>query len=156
MARKLKLRLMRESDLEQVLRIERLSFTSPWSRSIFLHELRRNPLAVNWVLEGGGRLLGYASAWLRGEELKINNLVVDPDFRRGGLADWMLPQVLEKGRAKGCARAILEVRPSNTPARRLYEKHGFAVIGRLPNYYRLEGEDALVMATALRRRERSG
>lgn len=156
MDRKLKLRPMREGDLGQVLRMERLSFRSPWSRSIFLHELRINPIAASWVLEREGRLLGYASAWIRGEELKINNLVVDPDHRRSGLADWMLPKVLEEGLIRGCSRAILEVRPSNLAARRLYEKHGFTVTGRVTNYYREEGEDALVMAAPLQGREQSG
>jgi ribosomal-protein-alanine N-acetyltransferase len=149
MARKLNLRPMRDGDLEQVLRMERLSFPSPWSRSIFQHELHHNPMAENWVLEREGRLLGYASAWFRGDELKLNNLVVDPSHRRRGLADWLLPAVLNEGRKRGCARATLEVRPSNLPARRLYEKHGFVLAGRVANYYRQEGEDALVMEAPL-------
>jgi ribosomal-protein-alanine N-acetyltransferase len=155
MAGKLNLRPMRDGDLEQVLRMERLSFSSPWSRSIFLHELHVDPMAMSWVLEREGRLLGYASVWVRGDELKINNLVVDPAHRRSGLADLLLPALLSEGLKRGCERVVLEVRPSNLPARKLYEKHGFAVTGRVANYYRQEGEDALVMEMPLPEREQS-
>jgi ribosomal-protein-alanine N-acetyltransferase len=147
---------MRDGDLDRVLRMERLSFSSPWNRSIFLHELHSNPMAASWVLEREGRLLGYASVWFRGDELKINNLVIDPAHRRSGLAGRLLRALLSRGRRTGCSKATLEVRPSNLAARRLYEKHGFEVTGRLSNYYRREGEDALVMERPLPGRERSG
>jgi ribosomal-protein-alanine N-acetyltransferase len=150
------LRSMRDGDLDQVLRMERLSFPSPWSRAIFLHELHHNPMAESWVLDREGRLLGYASVWFRRDELKINNLVVDPACRRKGLAERMLRALLEEGGRRGCSRATLEVRLSNLPARRLYEKHGFVVRARVPNYYRQEGEDALVMEMPLPGRELSG
>jgi ribosomal-protein-alanine N-acetyltransferase len=150
------LRPMRDGDLEQVLRMERLCFPSPWNRSIFLHELHHNPMAESWVLDREGRLLGYTSVWFRGDELKINNLVVDPAHRRQGLAERMLLALLEEGGGRGCARATLEVRLSNLPARKLYEKHGFVVTARVANYYRQEGEDALVMELPLPGRELSG
>ena len=155
MAGKLNLRPMRDGDLEQVLRMEWLSFSSPWSRSIFLHELHVNPMAMSWVLEREESLLGYAAVWIRGEELKINNLVVDPTHRRSGLADRLLTALLSEALKRGCKRVVLEVRPSNLPARKLYEKHGFAVTGRVANYYRQEGEDALVMEMPLPGRARS-
>jgi ribosomal-protein-alanine N-acetyltransferase len=140
---------MRDIDLVQVLWIERRSFSSPWHKSVFLHELHHNPVAESWVLERRGKVLGYTCVWLRGDELKINNMVVHPDQRRKGLGRWLLGAVLEMGRRKGCKKAILEVRPSNTSARRLYGNSGFEEVGRLQKYYAREGEDAIVMEAAI-------
>jgi ribosomal-protein-alanine N-acetyltransferase len=140
---------MREIDLVQVLWIERRSFSSPWHRSVFLHELHHNPAAESWVLEKKGEVLGYACVWLGGEEMKINNLVVHPGRRRKGLGRWLLGAVMEMGRRGGCRRAVLEVRTSNLPAIELYGNSGFKEIRRLKNYYAREGEDAIVMEAAI-------
>ena len=143
------LRLMREDDLDQVVAIERDCFPSPWSRDNFLHEIRHNPTAANWVLERKGTVLGYTCVWILGPELKINNFAVHPEFRRRGLAKRMLAALLRQARNAGCLRAQLEVRPSNRAARELYRKHGFAQVGRRKNYYRSEGEDALLLEADL-------
>lgn len=140
---------MAESDVDQVLSIERRSFVSPWRREHFLHELRENSWAVNRVLKSGERVLGYASVWCIEEELKINNLCVEPGMRRRGLARSLLEELLTFARRRGCTLATLEVRPSNTAALRLYRSAGFAETGRRPNYYAAEGEDAILMSAAL-------
>lgn len=140
---------MREDDLDQVCAIERSCFGSPWSRANFLHELRENPYAANWVLVRGERVLGYACAWFLGPELKINNIAVEPHNRRRGLARRILQVVMRRAREKGCSRAQLEVRPSNRAALALYRAHGFTVVGRRKNYYQQEGEDALLMEAEL-------
>jgi ribosomal-protein-alanine N-acetyltransferase len=136
-------------DLEQVLWIERDSFSSPWRRDHFLHELRTNRYAVNRVLKSGDRVLGYSCTWIVDDELRINNIAVHPDHRRQGLARRLLWDALHEARGRGCRRATLEVRPSNGAALRLYRQNGFVQVGRRRNYYRDEGEDALLMEAAL-------
>jgi len=138
-------------DLEQVLWIERSSFSSPWRRDHFLHELRANRYAVNRVLKCGDRVLGYSCTWIVNDGLRINNIAVHPDHRRRGLARRLLRATLREARGRGCRRATLEVRPSNGAALRLYRQHGFVQVGRRRNYYEDEGEDALLMETGLER-----
>jgi ribosomal-protein-alanine N-acetyltransferase len=138
-------------DLEQVQWIERNSFSSPWQREHFLHELRSNRFAVNRVLRRSDRVLGYSCCWIVDDELRINNIAVHPDHRRRGLARRLLRAALREARQCGCSRATLEVRPSNGAAIRLYRQHGFVQVGRRHNYYRDEGEDALLMEASLGR-----
>ena len=140
---------MKDIDLVQVLWIENRSFSSPWHRSIFTHELHHNPAAESWVLEKEGEVLGYSCVWLRGEEMKINNLVVHPGRRREGIGRWLLQATMEMGRRAGCKKAVLEVRSSNLPARELYGNSGFEEVGTIENYYAREGEDAIVMESAI-------
>jgi ribosomal-protein-alanine N-acetyltransferase len=142
---------MREKDLDQVLAIERTCFPSPWSPEVFLHEIRHDRAAANLVLEQGESVVGYACAWFSGPELKINNLAVHREHRRRGLASRMLLHLMGQARRAGCRRARLEVRPSNRAALALYRRYGFVVVGRVANYYRIEGEDALVLAVELDR-----
>lgn len=144
-----RLRTMREDDLDAVLAIERDVFPSPWSRENFLYEIRHNRAAANWVLEQRGVLLGYACVWFLGPELKINNIAIHRDHRRRGLGERLLRTLLAKARKLGCATAQLEVRPSNRAALSLYRKHGFVEVGRRRNYYQLEGEDALLLERAV-------
>lgn len=140
---------MSECDLERVLAIEQLSFPSPWQRRHFEHELHENPSALNLVLRGKQRLLGYACLWCIEDELTLNNIAVDPAYRGRGLAHAFLRAILAVGRRRGCRTAALDVRPSNVAARRLYAAHGFVEVGRRRNYYQLEGEDSILMTAVL-------
>ena len=133
------------AELSEVLEIERQSFPSAWQRVHFLHEMQFNPAAFLRRLRSARHVLAYACMWQLPNELRINNLAVRPDHRRSGLARTLLRCVLAEGRELGCARATLEVRPSNLAARELYRGQGFVEIGRRVNYYADEGEDAILM-----------
>jgi ribosomal-protein-alanine N-acetyltransferase len=146
------LRPMRISDLDQVLKIEAASFASPWKSEHFLHELRENPWAVNWVVELGGRVVGYACLWCIQDELKINNIAILEAERGRGLGRRLLLALLGDAVVRGCRTATLEVRPSNEAALTLYRARGFVEIGRRKGYYVNEGEDAIVMFLDLERR----
>ena len=143
------LRLMKLSDVHQVLQIETASFASPWKREHFLHELRENRWAVNWVVETRSRVVGYACVWCIHDGLKINNIAILGAKRGRGLGRWLLLSVLGDAIARGCRTATLEVRPSNEAALALYRTHGFVEIGRRQGYYATEGEDAIVMSREL-------
>jgi ribosomal-protein-alanine N-acetyltransferase len=73
------------------------------------------------------------------------NLAVHPDHRRQSIGEDLARWVLRMGSEEGCRTGILEVRPSNSPARRLYEKLGFKAVGTRRGYYRDPKEDALIM-----------
>jgi ribosomal-protein-alanine N-acetyltransferase len=139
-------------DLDVVLAIERASFTSPWSRAAFRYELLQNRVARCVVMRADGEVVGYLCLWEIGREIHITNLAVHPRFRRQGIARALLGSTLEEARRQGVEQAFLEVRPSNSEARALYERLGFQVIGRRKGYYFDTGEDALVMEVRLAER----
>lgn len=144
---------MRRADLDEVLAIERASFSMPWSRGAFLYEMEQNRVARCVVVREDGRVVGYICVWEVGDELHITNIAVHPAARRRGIARTLLGQVMEEGRQRGVRVVVLEVRPSNVEALALYESFGFKVIGRRRGYYYDTGEDALVMEAILARGE---
>ncbi len=140
---------MRSEDLDEILVIERASFTLPWSRGAFLYEMEQNRVARCSVMRENGHVAGYVCIWEIGDELHITNIAVDPARRRQGLGRALLTYVIEDGRARGLRVVALEVRPSNREARTLYDSFGFRVVGRRKGYYYDTGEDALVMEAIL-------
>jgi ribosomal-protein-alanine N-acetyltransferase len=145
---------MTQADLLEVLEIERACFPSPWSRQCFLAEVlnrqRSHPLVVRVSPIGArGPVAAYACLWQVHDEIWINNLAVRSDLRRRGLGRRLVREALRLGVELGCRQAILEVRPSNREAIRLYQSEGFDLVARRPRYYTDNLEDALVMAAAL-------
>ncbi len=139
------LREMRESDLPQVLEIERDAYPTPWTRSHFQFEIRDNAHAINLVLVTAGHVIGYVCCWRLGPELKINNVAVCRSRRGTGAGKVLLDGILRRARELGCSEATLEVRPSNEAARRLYDRFGFRQVGVRPGYYQDTREDGLLL-----------
>jgi ribosomal-protein-alanine N-acetyltransferase len=147
---------MRAADLEAVLRIERASFVTPWSRQAFLHELERNRVAELWVARSArgnepseADVVGYLCLWAVADEVHVTNLAVHPAWRGEGIGRLLLGTLLAYHRGQGARRAFLEVRPGNAEARRLYEGLGFQEVGRRRGYYVDTGEDALLLEARL-------
>jgi len=141
-------RPMRPEDLSQVIEIENLSFSSPWSHSSFLQELN-NPISCTLVAESEGQVTGYLCCWYVADEVHTLNLAVHPDYRRLGIARRLMEEVLLKAGAEGIKTVSLEVRRSNLSAVSLYHHLGFCQIGVRRRYYDNE-EDALLMVYFLR------
>ncbi len=139
---------MRVEDIPAVHEIERASFTAPWPSYAFRQELEGNRLARYLVARDGDRIVGYAGLWQMVDEAHITTFAVAPAYRRQGVGQHMLLELLRIAETVGAAVATLEVRVSNMPARRLYEKYGFRPVGVRPRYYTDNNEDALIMTTA--------
>lgn len=134
------------ADLDDILAVEEASFTNPWTRDMYLAELQHPEVSFIYAARRRhGPVVGFCAFWLVHDELHINNLAVDPEHRREGVASALLTTVLREGARSGVVRATLEVRASNTIARRLYERFGFAVVGVRPRYYTHPEEDALIL-----------
>jgi ribosomal-protein-alanine N-acetyltransferase len=134
------------SDLDAVLAIEAESFTSPWTREMYLAELENVGVSFCYLArDDSGGILGFCSFWRVLDELHINNLAVAPPYRRRGIGTGLLTHVLNEGAKLGAHRATLEVRRSNEVARHLYERLGFATAGVRRAYYTNPVEDALVL-----------
>jgi ribosomal-protein-alanine N-acetyltransferase len=140
---------MRPEDLDEVLAIERASFSMPWSRGAFLYEIQQNRVARCRVMRAGGSLVGYLCLWEIADEIHITNVAVNPERRRQGIARALLGGLLAEAQSRNLKLVVLEVRPSNKEAIALYESFGFRVTGRRRGYYYDTGEDALVMEARL-------
>jgi ribosomal-protein-alanine acetyltransferase len=94
-------------------------------------------------------LAGFLIARCGTDDWEIENVVVAREHRRRGLGAALLREILRLAQEHGAASLMLEVRDSNTPARRLYEHFGFAEIARRRNYYNIPEEDALLLKLSL-------
>lgn len=140
---------MREDDLDDVVKIEQVSFPDPWSYNMFKAELS-NSFSRLWVArDTAGGVTGYICFWLLNGETHLLDLAVHPLHRRRGIAFRLITASLDYCKGAGVKSAYLEVRESNEAARRLYERFGFRVIYRRPQYYKNPKEDAYVMGVEI-------
>ena len=135
------------ADLPAVHAIERASFSVPWPDDAYRNELLTNRLASYVVARAGDETVGFGGLWVMVDEAHITTFAVDPRWRRRGVGEWMLLALLDRAVERHAREATLEVRLSNMPARRLYEKYGFRPVGLRPRYYSDDNEDALIMTT---------
>jgi ribosomal-protein-alanine N-acetyltransferase len=138
------------TDLNQVMRIEIDVYPFPWTRGNFEDALRAGYTA--WaMLDGDGTMIAYAIAMLAVDEAHLLNLSVGRAFQRQGYGWKMLEWMAQGTRDYGARSLLLEVRPSNDAALRLYQRYGFERIGVRPGYYPALGgrEDAIVMRVPL-------
>lgn len=144
----IRLEPMQIEDLEEVLAIEQQSFTTPWSRSMFVSELANTRLSRLLVARAGephAAIIGYLAYRMVVDEMHIVLIAVHPTWRRRGIARQLLEQAMTQARQASCCKATLEVRVSNVAAQRLYFQLGFAPVGTRPRYYRHPAEDALIL-----------
>ena len=138
------------ADLSQVMRIEIDVYPFPWTRGNFEDALRAGYTA--WaMLDGAGSMIAYAIAMLAVDEAHLLNLSVARGYQRLGYGWRMLEWMAQCTRDYGARSLLLEVRPSNEAALRLYQRYGFERIGVRPGYYPAVGgrEDAVVMRVPL-------
>ena len=140
--------LMNNTDLPEVLDIERESFPSPWTEGMFTRELSSTHsvcLASRMNVEENSVIVAYIIFWLVADEVHLHNLAVKKEYRRQGLAFYLMEAMAEIAGKNEIKEQTLEVRKSNTKAIKLYEKCGFVVKGIRPLYYTDTYEDALIM-----------
>ena len=101
----------------------------------------------------GESVRGYGILSFKANEAHLLNLCIDPAEHRRGWGGWLLRHLFGIARSRRADRMFLEVRPSNRPAVRLYERHGFVHVGARRGYYPAASgarEDARVYALSLR------
>ena len=139
------LRRLEQGDLDTVEEIERASYPTPWSRSMFAAELRKpSSIALGAYLEDG-ELVGYAFVSRYVDAWHVMNVAVAPAFRRRGIASTLLERLFEVTASDPRRGYTLEVRVTNADAIRLYERLGFESRGIRRGYYTDNREDALIM-----------
>lgn len=135
---------MNESHVAQVAALEKICFSDPWSENSVASELK-NPLSCWLVAEEDGEVAGYVGSQTVMDESDMMNVAVHPDYRRKGVAEKLVMELVEALKKRDSRCLTLEVRASNEPARALYEKLGFVQVGLRKNYYRNPREDALIL-----------
>lgn len=138
------IREMKADDVEIVSKIESEVFSMPWSAKDFL-EMVEADYAYYYVAEVDGEIAGCCGIRNIAGEGEITNVVVAPPYRKKGIALRMMEYMLERAAEVGIGDCTLEVRVSNQPAIRLYERLGFKGEGVRPHFYDKPDEDALIM-----------
>lgn len=135
---------MTADHVSQVAELEKLCFSDPWSEKSVASELK-NELALWLVALDGERVAGYVGSQTVLGETDMMNIAVHPDYRRRGIAEMLVFALIGELKEQGSHCLTLEVRASNEPAQKLYEKQGFLQIGKRPRYYQNPREDALIL-----------
>jgi ribosomal-protein-alanine N-acetyltransferase len=107
------------------------------------------PRRLVLALEETDIVLGFVVAAEIAAEWELENIAVANSARRRGHADRLIGALLEALRNAVARNIYLEVRVSNEPARRLYEKWGFQTVGIRPGYYHTPPEDAIIYKKSL-------
>lgn len=137
-------RKMVETDLETVVRIEKETFTDPWSYSAFKSDLG-NEMAWPIAAICDNVLAGYSCIYIAAGELQIGNFAVAEAFRGRGIAKALMNEIIKLAQHNKCDAMFLEVRESNIPAQSLYKSFGFKQAGRRLGYYNNPRENAILM-----------
>jgi ribosomal-protein-alanine N-acetyltransferase len=143
----IELRRLAPRDLDAIDEIERASYPTPWSRSMFAGELSK-PSSIclgAFDVEAGGVLVGYAIVSRYVDAWHVMNIAVAPSSRRRGIAIALLDRLFEATASDSRRGYTLEVRVSNDAAISLYERMGFHRRGIRRGYYTDNREDALIM-----------
>lgn len=139
---------MLKSDVENVVRIEELSYGKHhWSKESFFNELNNELSYYYCAFNEDNTLMGYCGCWHILDEAHITTLSVSPDFRKQKVAQALLIKLFDDCYKEKIKYITLEVRESNIPAISLYEKNGFISIGERKGYYQDNNENALIMFT---------
>lgn len=137
-------RKMQASDVEKVSQIEAAVFSRPWSKKGFLDALNLGN-TIFLVAEENKKILGYVGMYVSLDEGEITNVAVAPDARQRGIGQSLIEKMKKEAEANSVAQIILEVRVSNAPAIRLYQRNGFVNCGTRKGFYDFPKEDAYIM-----------
>lgn len=137
-----------QNDVSQIEKIEKSSFSTPWSEKWLIDEINK-PDDFFWVVTDGEDILGYAVVGKLGTEAELYNIAVDNAHRGKGIGNLLMEHLKKAVSDDGAEAVFLEVRETNVAAISLYEKHGFKSVGRRKNYYREPTEDAILMMLSL-------
>ncbi|MBO5069076.1 MAG: ribosomal protein S18-alanine N-acetyltransferase [Roseburia sp.] len=137
-------RKMQAVDVEAVSQIEAAVFSQPWSVQGFLDALSLEN-TIFLVAEENKKILGYVGMYVSLDEGEITNVAVTPEARRRGVGQSLIEKIKKEAEANSVLQMILEVRVSNDPAIRLYQRNGFLNCGIRKGFYDFPKEDAYIM-----------
>lgn len=135
---------MNKDHISDIARIEKDSFSKPWSEQAIQEELTNNT-AMFFVAEVDKTAVGYIGVHVVCDEGYIANMAVAPEYRNRGIGKQLLEMFIGISLGMKLSFISLEVRPSNKVAVDMYKKLGFKVMGRRKGFYTQPKEDAYIM-----------
>ena len=139
---------MTKNDVEDVVNIEAEAYGKHhWAKSSFYDEMSNNLAKYYCAKTSDGELVGYAGTWHIIDEGHLTTIAVKKEFLRNHIGEAIMQRIIEDCYKDKVKYLTLEVRVSNIPAIKLYEKYGFQSLGTRKGYYQDNNEDALIMWT---------
>ena len=135
---------MKSEHVPQIAFLEKLCFHDPWSESSIASELN-NSLSLWLVAMEDDTVVGYVGSQTVLGWTDMMNIAVHPAYRKQGIATELIEALIQVLKERGSHSLMLEVRESNDPAKELYLKMGFELVGIRKNYYRNPKENALIL-----------
>lgn len=147
---KMAIREMLLADIPAILEIDQASFPTPWTEEVYRHELTNNEYAKYFVVETEEEIVGYIGLWIVLEDAQVTNIAIRPNYRGYKIGEKLFGFAVSYLMEAEVQRLSLEVRESNKIAQNMYRKFGLVAGGLRKNYYKDNGEDALLMWVNLR------
>ncbi len=139
---------MQKEYIDEVMQVEEQAYGEHhWSRESFFNEMNNELARYFCAFSEKGELVGYCGCWQILEEAHITNVAVSPKYRRRHIGEALLTAIIKSCYKEMIKYITLEVRVSNEPAIKLYEKYSFKSLGTRKGYYQDNNEDALIMWT---------
>ena len=142
-------RCMKKDDLEEIVKIEKDLYKTPWNLNQFRYELEENEFSYVYVLENDGVIVGYYGFWVMFEDVDITKVSIRKEFQGMKLSNVLIQDCFNRVSELGAYKINLEVRIDNYKAINLYEKYGFEKVCVRKDYYG-KGEDALILCKLLK------
>ena len=143
------IRKTKPEDLEEIASMEQSIFSEAWTLDGFRDALSRED-NIFLSIESGEEIAGYALCYGMMDEGEIPTIAVGEKYRKRGLGEALLIELIKEAQKQGIKKIFLEVRRSNQGAQHLYHKCGFEKVGERKNFYRFPQEDAILMAYEMR------
>jgi [ribosomal protein S18]-alanine N-acetyltransferase len=131
--------------IDGVWEIEKLAFTTPWSKDAFNKEMTDNHFAFYLAVLDNDKVVAYVGSWIILDECHITNIAVHPNYKRQGISYKLMRILMDTVKVRGVESVTLEVRKTNYTAQNLYKKLGFEDKGIRKSYYTDNNEDAIIM-----------
>ena len=138
-----------KNDLNEIVELEKSRFLKdPWTEQMWKYEFEGNQFSKTLILLDNQKIIGYVNYWILFEQATINKVCIDETYQGRGLGDFLLKEALKNIDREDCISTSLEVRVSNRPAIKLYEKNVFKISLTKPHYYK-DGEDCYFMIRSI-------
>lgn len=142
---KIVIKEMKPEHIDAVMIIDRESFTTSWTKEIFMKEIAENKFAHYFIVQLADEIIGYAGMWIVNDDAQVTNIAISPEHRGKKIGEKLFYFVFQHAIRTGVKQLSLEVRASNIIAQNMYQKFGLVPGGIRKKYYTDDQEDAIVM-----------
>ncbi|MEG1989518.1 MAG: ribosomal protein S18-alanine N-acetyltransferase [Clostridia bacterium] len=132
-------------DIEHVIKLQEDNNQNILSLNVITEDLH-NSNSIYYTASIDEKIVGYIAATLLVDHIDILAILVDSNYQRCDIASTLLEKLIYHSKNMNIDKIFLEVRQSNIPAQKLYEKYNFKQISVRKNYYQNNNEDALIYA----------